>query len=395
MSDLIYKLPKTQVFFDSEIVENIVISALTLIFITLASNIALIVLRHRGEEKEVQLSTYFDAIAYAEFFRPRTWSALFRPRPELESDHDDTVPGNPPRGIANRRMIKAFLLHLLLAGLEFVILLLFSKETQPLTSEQVGVVAKYVPDGLTKIPMGNCIISTPQKRREQLKGIFLTCYEISESIPGENPGTVTFAMEKLQSGLRMGFGVGESTITSTISFTYSFGEQLDVKLDSDVTARVVTAITEGISLTGCSLEGNDISNAQFVGCTSLNISDISSKVASTVGYTGGNYTLGTAAEGASVFEEAVGVEIGAYTGTLIDLFYLPIVVGVCTLIFLFVSIVLTADPQRVINVALMEEVPTVQSSWGYLFVGQGSVKATKDQSADGTRGHIGVDNAME
>lgn len=390
MSDLDFKLSRTEIFFEDETVENAVISILTLLFLHVVTTVLLTLLRHRGAENKISLSTYFDFIAFQETFRSRTWNSLFCPRPELDID-EGRVEGTPPRCVANRRMLKAVLIHLLLGAVELAVLILFSKDTKPLYSEHVGVVVGYEEDGLTKIPTGNCIISTPKKRREQLSGVFFTCYEITDSISEPNPGNVTFTMERLHSQLRLGFEVEGKTVLSTISFRYRFERQLDVKLESYVNERVVAAIIEAITATGCRQAGDDIANSELVGCSSLDIPDISFKVASTVGYVGGNYTLGVAKEEAAVFEEAVGVQIGTYTATILELFYLPIIVGICLLLYVVVTFTLTADPQRVINLMLMEKVPDLSSGWGYLFVDEGSVKVKKWQSQSGTEGHLGVD----
>ena len=383
-----FSLPISEVFFSNEALENSFISLFTLIIISLINIVIVSMLRHRGEKNELQVGNYFDMVAYNEIFNLNTWIKWLKVRPEVSIGKATNTRTKPSRQVARRRICKAILLHGLAVALQLALLFFFSQEVTPLKSDNVGVVVKYAHDGLTRIRVGNCLISTPEKRREQLGGVFSACVSVTSTNQEPLSGNVDYKFVRGGSTLLMKYTAAGVTITSKIQFRHIFENVLATKLDDDVNEVFMQAFLDGAAAKNCTL--SDPETPSFSGCNNLDVVELGLAAADATGFVGGDNTLGVVQNlEDQAFVEERGVIVGSFSSTKLKIMYLPIIAGVILLVCLAMSIFLQGNPQAIVNLLIIEKVNINPTSWPYLFVDDGRISAVKWLDEE-DEGHIGT-----
>ncbi|CDF34522.1 unnamed protein product [Chondrus crispus] len=287
-----FSLPVSEVFFSNETLENFFISLFTLIIIFLINIVTVSLLRHRGEKNELQVGNYFDMVAYNEIFNFTTWIKWLKVQPEISIDKAKNTSTTPSRQVARRRICKAVLLNGLAVALQLALLFFFSQEVTPLKSDNVGVVVKYAQDGLTRVRSGNCLISTPERRREQLGGVFSSCVSVTPTNQEPLNGNVDYKFVRGGSTLLMIYTAAGATITSKIQFRHIFENVLATKLDENVNEVFMQAFLDEAAAKNCTLSDPNIRS--FSGCSDLDVVELGLAAAEATGFVGGSSTLGVA-----------------------------------------------------------------------------------------------------
>ena len=382
-----FSLPLSEVFFSNEVLENSFISLFTLIIISLINIVIVSMLRHRGEKNQLRVGNYFDMVAYNEIFNLTTWIKWLKLRPEVSISKATNTSTEPSQQVARRRLCKAILLHGLAAALQLALLYFFSQEVTPLKSDNVGVVVKYAHDGLTRIRIGNCLISTPEKRREQLGGVFSSCVSVTPTNQEPLSGNVDYEFVRGGSTLLLKYTAAGATITSKIQFRHIFENVLTAKLDDNVNEVFMQAFLDGAAAKNCTLSDQNIPSLS--GCSNLDVVELGLAAAEATGFVGGDSTLGVVQNlEEQAFVEKRGVIVGSFSSTKLKIMYLPIIAGVILLVCLLMSAFLDGDPQAIVNLLIIEKAKK-PTSWPYLFVDGGRISAVNWLDENG-EGHIGT-----